>query len=134
MGSEPAPYRFGPPESRAFLAGLRLSQVLVLGGGAVACLGVVASVRGAPAAVAAALICGSTLAAAFMRSGSRPPERWLPLAVRHLWRLLGDRGRRVVCRGGGCLLSCGRRPRWLSGEPRRWPSAELRPATAGAVW
>jgi hypothetical protein len=95
VASQPAAYLFGPPENRAFLAGLRLGQVLVLGGGAAASLGVAVSVRGARAVVSAALIGGLSLAAAFLRPGSRLPERWLPLVARHLWRLLARRGRFV---------------------------------------
>jgi hypothetical protein len=95
MSSGPAAYRFGPLEHRAFLAGLRLGQVGVLAGGAAASLGIAATVRSVRAVAPAVLVAGLALATAFVRLGSRTPERWLPLVVRHLWRLLRGRDRFV---------------------------------------
>src|SRR5947209_4461987 len=95
MSSGPAAYRFGPLEHRAFLAGLRLSQVVVLAGGSAASLGIVATLRDARAAGPAGLVACLALAGAFVRIGSRAPERWLPLVVRHLWRLLRGSSRFV---------------------------------------
>jgi hypothetical protein len=95
MSSEPVTYRFGPLEQRGLLAGLRVGQILVLAGGVAVSLAIVGSMRSLRAVVPALLVAGAALAAAFVRLGSRTPDRWLPLVVRHLWRRLRGRSRFV---------------------------------------
>jgi hypothetical protein len=95
MSPEPVGYRFGPLEQRGLLAGLRAGQILFLAGGVAASLGIVGSMRSLSALVPVVVVAGAALAAASVRLGSRTPDRWLPLVVRHLWRRLRGRSRFV---------------------------------------
>jgi hypothetical protein len=88
-------YRFGPLEQRGLLAGLRASQLAALAGATALGLGLVASTGRAAAALPAVALGGLALASTVVRVGPRTVDQWLPLASRHLWRLLRRRNRFV---------------------------------------
>ena len=85
-------YRFGPLERRGVLAGLRVTQLLILGLGGVV---IVASVRALPPgpALASVLMIGLLATfAAFVPIGGRALDEWLP--VLSDWTLAGLSGKR----------------------------------------
>lgn len=85
-------YRFGPLERRGVLAGLRVTQLLILGLGGVL---IIATVRALPptAALGSVLLIGLLVTfAAFVPIGGRALDEWLP--VLSDWTFTGLSGRR----------------------------------------
>lgn len=85
-------YRFGPLERRGVLAGLRVSQLLVLGAGGLVIVGA-ARTLSPSAALGAMLLVGVAVAfAAFVPIGGRTFDEWIPVVLG--WTVSGVTGRR----------------------------------------
>lgn len=87
-------YRFGPLERRGVLAGLRASQLGLIGCGGLIVIAIARSFAPPLAIPAMMTIAVLTAVAAFLPVGGQPLDEWVPVVGR--WVLSGIRGRRFV--------------------------------------
>src|SRR5258708_37059289 len=79
MAQEPR-YRFGPLEPHGFIGGLRIGQVVVLGGGLLAAFLLLLTTKQPVGPILVGIV---ALALAFVPIGARTLEQWAPIALRH---------------------------------------------------
>src|SRR5258708_37838189 len=89
MAQEPR-YRFGPLEPHGFIGGLRIGQVVVLGGGLRAAFLLLLTTKQPVGPILVGIV---ALALAFVPIGARTLEQWAPIALRHGLRRVTGRHR-----------------------------------------
>lgn len=126
-------YQFGPLEHRGLIGGLRLSQVVLIGGALVAAVGLLYALPTGPNAFAALAVVLMAAAIAFWPLRGRSLEEWLPVVFAWLGRRLRGRHRhRSSAPTAGARVEAGT-PNGDGPEPATPEVASDLPDAVGAV-